>query len=369
MSEPIDRIALPYRVYSFDEVESPFSFPSNTGSGQVVGVIGWGAPGGVGVDLGERPYVEVICVGAQTNGTTSGELMMDTLIVHTLLPDATLRVYLALNQGDAIAEAIELATGECTVTTCSFGYPYQDEVWTDEACQRIDAALQRAGERGVTACFASGDSGATRVAYPASSPYALAVGGVMVPTEPDPHNTVAQVWWNWIMKQGAQRWMASGGGVNTRYAPPAFQSALLPVQNTAGVEMWGRATPDVAGFGQGLAGWEGTSACSPLWASLIGRINCALGYHAGTTPVGVGDIHDVIYDTTAAAGAFTDITLGNNVPPMGEQTWGYAAHPGWDACTGWGTPIGTTLMNALQAARSAPMPNATHPPRTAAAPA
>ena len=60
-------------------------------------------------------------------------------------------------------------------------------------------------------------------------------------------------------------------------------------------------------------------------------------------------IHGVIYDTTSNAGAFTDITEGNNIPPGTGQV-GYKAQPGWDACTGWGTPIGTVLMQALQQA-------------------
>jgi len=47
-----------------------------------------------------------------------------------------------------------------------------------------------------------------------------------------------------------------------------------------------RTAPDVAGFGEGLTNCEGTSACSPLWASLIARINCELGYG----PQGAGPI-------------------------------------------------------------------------------
>lgn len=63
-------------------------------------------------------------------------------------------------------------------------------------------------------------------------------------------------------------------------------------------------------------------------------------------------IHGVIYDTTSNVGAFTDITEGNNIPPGTEQV-GYEAKAGWDACTGWGTPIGNALAQALQNALAA----------------
>jgi len=37
------------------------------------------------------------------------------------------------------------------------------------------------------------------------------------------------------------------------------------------------------------------------------------------------------------------VTTGNNNPTG--STIGYAAGPGWDACTGLGTPNGTALFN------------------------
>ena len=346
---------IPVRLFTLAEVVTRFDFPSNTGARQVVGVIGWGPRGSIGIDTSRRPDVEIILIGEQVNGATSGELMMDTAIVGGVLPDATLRLYLSLADGDSIAEAIATATSECNVTTCSFGHPFDGPQWSTEVVQRIDATLQQAGARGVTPCFASGDSGAAKVAYPASSPFALAVGGVYIPTQAH----AAAVWWNWIMKHDAWTWMASGGGVNTTYqnSVPSYQTQLMPVTDTAGTQRTGRGVPDVAGLGQGLEHYDGTSACSPLWASLIARINCALGYDTTTTPVGVGNIHDVIYNAQVAASAFTDITTGNNVPSSG-QTWGYDAQPGWDACTGWGTPRGGQLLSALKAARPAPRPKA-----------
>jgi kumamolisin len=102
--------------------------------------------------------------------------------------------------------------------------------------------------------------------------------------------------------------------------------------------------PDVAGDADPATGYAvrvdgqdlvfgGTSAVAPLWAGLVARLNHALG-----APVGY--VHEQLY-AAAAAAAFRDITSGDN--------GAYRAGPGWDACTGLGSPQGTALLAALQA--------------------
>ena len=73
----------------------------------------------------------------------------------------------------------------------------------------------------------------------------------------------------------------------------------------------------------------GTSAVAPLWAALIARINAQLGRNAGF-------INPKLY----AHGVLRDITQGNN--------GAYKAGPGWDACTGLGSPDGAKVLAALQ---------------------
>lgn len=70
---------------------------------------------------------------------------------------------------------------------------------------------------------------------------------------------------------------------------------------------------------------------APLWAGLIVLLAASLG-----KPVGY--LQPQIYPSSAASG-FHDITEGNNV--------GYQAGPGWDACTGNGSPNGGALLRAL----------------------
>ena len=53
----------------------------------------------------------------------------------------------------------------------------------------------------------------------------------------------------------------------------------------------------------------------------------------------VGWLNPALYGSLAGQGLLNDITSGNN--------GAYAARPGWDACTGWGTPNGARLLQAL----------------------
>jgi kumamolisin len=77
----------------------------------------------------------------------------------------------------------------------------------------------------------------------------------------------------------------------------------------------------------------GTSAVAPLWAGLIAVANAQNGKSAGF-------LQPAIYAAKGKA-AFNDITSGTNYTgtPVG-----FNAGPGWDACTGLGTPIGTKLI-------------------------
>jgi kumamolisin len=80
----------------------------------------------------------------------------------------------------------------------------------------------------------------------------------------------------------------------------------------------------------------GTSAVAPLWAGLIALNN------AQNKPT-AGFINPQIYAAKGAS-AFHDITKGNN--------GAFSAGPGWDACTGLGSPIGTKLISLLASSSS-----------------
>ena len=142
---------------------------------------------------------------------------------------------------------------------------------------------------------------------------------------------------------------AGGGGVSDEFALPSWQAdAGVPARAAGGLGSGGRGVPDVAGNADPATGYQiysggnaqvvgGTSAVAPLWAALVSRLAEASGQRFGL-------IQTLLYagvtPGTAVAG-FRDITSGNN--------GAYAAGPGWDACSGLGSPDGTALLNRLQA--------------------
>ena len=89
----------------------------------------------------------------------------------------------------------------------------------------------------------------------------------------------------------------------------------------------------------------GTSAATPLWAGFTSLVN-QQSVAGGSPPVGF--LNPALYTIGKGPNypnCFHDTTVGDN-------TWAgspdrFFAVPGYDLCTGWGTPRGTNLINAL----------------------
>jgi kumamolisin len=205
---------------------------------------------------------------------------------------------------------------------------------------QFDQAFQAAAVLGVTVCAASGDSGSTdgigdglaHVDFTASSPHVLACGGTHL--EASNGSISSEVVWN----AGGG---ATGGGVSDVFPLPAWQSAAKVPPSAHGGRP-GRGVPDVAGDADPATGYQvrvdgqdavfgGTSAVAPLWAALVARINQQLG-----KPIGF--LNPAVY-SAAGQSALNDITKGTN--------GAYTATKGWDACTGFGSPDGAKLLDAV----------------------
>jgi kumamolisin len=135
------------------------------------------------------------------------------------------------------------------------------------------------------------------------------------------------------------------------FSKPAYQVGVAIPPSANSPHQIGRGVPDVAALGDPMTGLNvihvdgtrldiigGTSASAPFWASLVARLNTALKTRCGF-------LNPVLY-TKCAKGVLRDITVGNN--------GAYEAGPGWDACSGLGSPDGVKLVSALGgAAKSA----------------
>jgi len=232
-------------------------------------------------------------------------------------------------------------TNKPSVISISWGGP--ESSWTAQSLAALDAACQSAAALGITITVAAGDDGSTdggtgnNVDFPASSPHVLACGGTKLVASGA--TISSEVVWNELASQEG----ATGGGVSNVFPLPSWQAnANVPASSASA---GGRGVPDVAGDADPNAGYTirvdgetmvigGTSAVAPLWAGLIAVANQQLG-----KPVGF--VQPALYAAKAAT-AFSDITQGNN--------GAFSAGPGWDACTGLGSPIAEKLIPLLAAA-------------------
>jgi hypothetical protein len=92
-------------------------------------------------------------------------------------------------------------------------------------------------------------------------------------------------------------------------------------------------------------GAAGTSCAAPLWAGFMALVNQQA---AATGHPAAGFINPAIYalgQSTNYEHCFHDITSGNNTNASNPTS--FYAVAGYDLCTGWGTPAGANLINAL----------------------
>ncbi len=288
-------------------------------------------------------------------GDSTGEVMLDMCVVGSVAPDANIFMYFTqfTSQGwvDALNQAIT-DKNQISVISISYGNPEDDPqgAWTSMGVQNVNLAVQAAMAKGITICCASGDDGSSdgatnltgaHVDFPASSPFVLGVGGtnLVASTSAPPAIQSETVWNETLQNEGA-----TGGGVSAVFTKPAYQNSVSVPPSANPPHNIGRGVPDVAAVadpvtgvvvmhidGKHLEQIGGTSASTPLWASLIARLNQGLNARCGF-------LNPLLYGRFSS-GVLRDIKVGNN--------GAYSAGPGWDACTGLGSPNGDQLFQAL----------------------
>jgi kumamolisin len=338
------------------QVAQLYGFPSGiNGAGQTIGIIELG--GGynasdlstyfAGLGIAE-PRVTAISVDGATNTpnlpstpnnpNADGEVGLDIEVAGSIAPGANIAVYFTPNTTQGFVDALTTAIHDTTngpPSVISISWGSAEANWTAQAMTALDEACQSAGALGITVTVASGDNGSSdggtgnNVDFPASSPHVLGCGG----TELFGANGVIteEIVWNDQPQGGG----AAGGGVSNFFALPSYQAnAKVPAPASSG---GGRGVPDVAGDASPESGYNvlydgqagvvgGTSAVAPLWAALIALLNQQRGSS-------IGFANPTLYQS--AENGFNDITQGNN--------GSFSAGPGWDGCTGLGSPNGKQL--------------------------
>ena len=301
---------------------------------------------------GNDPGPDSQASGAQ--GDATGEVMLDMCVVGSVAPGANIFMYFTefTSQGwlDGVNQAIT-DENKIDVISISYGNPEDDPdgAWTAMGVQQVNQVFEAASAKGITICCASGDDGSSdqvptgaHVDFPASSPFVLGVGGTkLVASSASPQTIVSEVVWNETLQSEG----ATGGGVSAVFTKPTYQETVNVPPSADAPHRIGRGVPDVAAVadpetgvivihvdGKNLEPIGGTSAAAPMWASLVARLNQGLKANCGL-------LNALIYQSEFPKNAFHDITSGNN--------GAYAAGSGWDACTGFGTPDGAEMLQAL----------------------
>jgi uncharacterized repeat protein (TIGR03803 family) len=219
----------------------------------------------------------------------------------------------------------------------SWGFGPQTDPMRDQIYEQFAA-------QGQSMFQASGDSGAySGAVYPPSDdPNVTVVGGTSLMTSGPGGAWAAETTWS-----------GSGGGISTTFPIPSWQQGVSMSANQGSTAM--RNIPDVSCLAdiliwliaddgnQGPIG--GSSASTPLWAGFAALAN---QHAAASGRPGIGFINPAIYAIGQGNGytlAFHDITTGNNTNAASPTN--FFAVPGYDLCTGWGTPAGSNLINAL----------------------
>ncbi|KAG0285228.1 hypothetical protein BGZ97_007886 [Linnemannia gamsii] len=347
------------------EYAKRYSFPTDfngvslDGTGQTIAIIELGG-GFRQTDLKtyfrdvriSLPTVISVAVGADNHligDSADGEVMLDIEVAGAVVPKANIVVYFAPNTSkgfqDAIRAAVYDAQRKPSVISISWG---TSEDFVDKrALRAFHHVFLDAARMGITICVASGDHGTANapleewdrqfhVDHPSSDPYVLSCGGTQIGEHE--HGDVV---WNEVFDGDC--W-TSGGGISGSYPVPPYQSnANLPVSICT--SRAGRGVPDIAmnatnyrvrvDSTETISG--GTSAVAPLMAALVARLNQAKGNR-------VGFLNPFLYAHTRS-GVVRDVTSGNNGYSGHYQ--GYQAAPGWNACTGLGTPDGSKILSNL----------------------
>ena len=292
----------------------------------------------IGVDGGENQP------GQDPQGA-DGEVLLDIEVAGSLAAGAQFKVYFAPNTDagflDAVSEAIHASPAPVAI---SISWGQSEDEWTGQARTAMDDAFADAVALGITVTAAAGDNGSSDGAsrgvhadFPASSPHVLACGGTTLIADPSTATISAETVWN-----GGASGGATGGGVSDTFPLPDWQS-------TVGVPAAGRGLPDVSAVADPATGYQvlvdgtravygGTSAVAPLWAALVACLAQATGTRFGL-------LNAALYDGVSAgtpAPGFRDIVDGSN--------GAYSAGPGWDPCSGLGTPDGEALLAKLRSA-------------------
>ena len=342
-----------------------------TGSGQIVGLLefdGYYASDILAYETtagyGPVPLQTVLLDGyngTPTRGPKSGngEVSLDIEMAVAMAPGLS-KIVVFEGGPDGLQNDLlnaMAASNQIKQLSCSWGWGGGPSATTDNIFKEMAAQGQSffdaAGDSDAFTVGASSVNGVDNTSLdnaPSSCPYITVVGGTTLTTTGSGGSWSSETAWNWGLDNG--NYVGTSGGVSSYYSIPTWQTGISMSANGGSTTY--RNVPDVAltadnvyvTYGEGSSAvFGGTSCAAPLWAGLVASMNQQA---ASTGASMAGFINPAIYaigKDTSYSSVFHDVTTGNNTSSSSPND--YFAVAGYDLCTGWGTPMGQSLINAV----------------------
>jgi subtilase family serine protease len=404
-----------------------------TGSGKSIAVVGQSAVAVADIEAFQSaagltvkaPNVTLV-PGTGTSAVVGGdeaESDLDLEYAGGIASGATIDfIYVGNNQNYSAFDSLQYAVDNKTAPIISMSYGLCEPDLTTTDYSTLEGIMQQAASQGQTVVAASGDSGSTAcynpttktgvtasmevlaVNYPASSAYAVGVGGTEFPAaDVAASNTtywksasgsdvvgsalsyIPEGTWNDDSAAIGQQYGAlyavssSGGGISSFTARPTWQTGVTGIASgafrlvpdislasspenapylfcTSDASSWetGQKASCNSGFRdsstQDLTAAGGTSFATPIFAGML----AILEQQENSSGLGVANktLYSLAANSTTYASAFHDITSGGNQCTAGSaycSTAGaleYPATAGYDEATGLGSVDFYNLMTA-----------------------
>lgn len=352
------------------------------GQGMTIGVAEFGEPydpkdiANYAACNGITPHIQNSNVdGATKAGAGEGEAALDLELVTGLAPQAQILDYQDgldnnnLSFAQALVNVFNKVATDHRVQVLSVSYGTGDGNFSQSEQDAVNRSLRALAAEGISVFVSSGDCGAfadrvsniAMVSFPASAPYAIAVGGTHLQVNANNTRANENVWSDNDGAALCENEWGSGGGVsqNTDFKRPNWQTGtginnhyngaadLVLTSNFSPVEAPNglRQVPDVAAaaypnisiYYQGVwYDFGGTSAAAPIWAAGALLLDQSLKSHH-KPPLGGVPTFYTLANHPGKYHPYGDITQGNNLF--------YPATRGWDYATGWGSPNFSDILN------------------------
>jgi uncharacterized repeat protein (TIGR03803 family) len=293
-------------------------------------------------NLPDVPVTAVLLDGYDGEpGNGNAEVSLDIEMAISMAPGlAGVRVY----EGASTDDILDQMAQDSFVKQISASWTYPVDATSDQYFLQFAA-------QGQSYFNASGDGDAYTGApdTPTDDPNITIVGGTTLTTVSTGGAWQSETVWN------SGGGLGSAGGISTRYQIPSWQTGISMTASHGSTTM--RNLPDVSftadniyntyGGGQSES-VVGTSCSVQLWGGLTALINQLAVTNGEAT---VGFINPAVYaigkgqNVTPYTSLFHDTTNGNNEKTSSPNK--FIAVPGYDLCTGWGTPNGVGILTAI----------------------